>query len=299
MDTLAQEIGHLLKKHNLTLGAIESATGGLISHLITNVSGSSDYYQGSITSYSNELKMKLVGVKKGTLDQYGSVSSKVAEEMAEGGRKALEVDICVADTGIAGPTGATHQKPIGLFYLGLSHKNGTYNRKHIFHGNREENKEQAATAALSWVKEYLLSLDQGQEELAMYHTRKVVTCFLESENRILILRRSRRVGTYQGQWAGVSGYIEAAPDDQALQEIREEVGLDNQEVLLIKKGQTLETLDRKLKIKWIVHPYLFHVKDPSKIKIDWEHVEYKWIKPEEIDDYSTVPKLKEALNAIL
>lgn len=162
--SLAQEIGDLLRQHKLTLGAVESATGGLISHLITNVSGSSDYYQGSITSYSNEIKIKLVGVKPETLNKYGAVSPQVARQMADGGRKILCTDICIADTGIAGPTGATAGKPVGLFYIGLSHRNGTFSRKHIFSGNREQNKEQAAITALSWVKEYLVSLDSENNQ---------------------------------------------------------------------------------------------------------------------------------------
>jgi PncC family amidohydrolase len=155
MNNPAEEIINIMRERKLTLGAVESATGGLISHLITNVSGSSDVYQGSITSYSNNIKVKIVGVKESTLEKYGAVSHQVAEEMAAGGRKVLGVDICVADTGIAGPTGATSGKPVGLFYLGLSHKDGTFSRKHIFNGTREENKQQAVLAALEWVREYL------------------------------------------------------------------------------------------------------------------------------------------------
>ncbi len=158
MGSLGQEIGNLLRQKKLTLGAVESATGGLISHLITNVAGSSDYYKGSVTAYSNEIKMKVVGVKEATLKQHGAVSPQVAEEMAAGGRKVLGVDVCLADTGIAGPTGATPGKPVGLFYIGLSHKGGTYSRQHIFSGDREQNKLSAAEAALSWLKEYLLSV---------------------------------------------------------------------------------------------------------------------------------------------
>jgi len=158
MPSLEQEIGDLLRQKKLTLGAVESATGGLISHRITSVPGSSDYYQGAITSYSNEVKMRVVGVKEETLASYGAVSSQVAEEMAAGGRKALNVDICVADTGIAGPAGATPGKAVGLFYLGLSHRGGTFSRKHSFKGNRGQNRDSAAEAALAWVKEYLLSL---------------------------------------------------------------------------------------------------------------------------------------------
>ncbi len=82
----------------------------------------------------------------------------MAEELAAGGRKLLISDICLADTGIAGPTRATPGKPVGLFYIGLSHKAGTYSREHDFHGNREQNKRDAAEAALSWLKEYLISL---------------------------------------------------------------------------------------------------------------------------------------------
>ena len=159
MANLEQEIGDLLRRKGLTLGVVESATGGLISHLITNVPGSSDYYKGSVTAYSNETKVKVVGVSRDTIEKYGAVSHQVAEEMAWGGRKVLAVDVCLADTGIAGPAGATPDKPVGLFYLGLAHQGGTFSRKHEFRGNREQNKRSAAEAALSWLKEYLMSLE--------------------------------------------------------------------------------------------------------------------------------------------
>ena len=158
MASLEEEIGDLLRRKGLTLGVVESATGGLISHLITNVPGSSDYYKGSVTAYSNETKIKVVGVKDDTIERHGAVSHQVAEEMALGGRRLLAVDICLADTGIAGPTGATPGKPVGLFYLGFSHQGGTYSQRHEFRGDREQNKRSAAEAALSWLRDYLLSL---------------------------------------------------------------------------------------------------------------------------------------------
>ena len=158
MASLAQEIGDLLRRRGLTLGAVESATGGLISHRITDVPGSSDYYKGSVTAYSNETKIKVVGVKEETIRAYGAVSHQVAEEMAEGGKKALAVDICVADTGIAGPGGETPGKPVGLFYIGLAHASGTHSQGHHFGGNREQNKQSAAEATLVWLKDYLISL---------------------------------------------------------------------------------------------------------------------------------------------
>ena len=158
MTNLEQEVGSLLRQKGLTLGVVESATGGLISHLITNVPGSSDYYKGSVTAYSDEVKVKIIGVKEDTINKYGAVSYQAAEEMAQGGRKILASDICLADTGIAGPGGATLEKPVGLFYIGLSHKAGTCSQKHNFQGNREQNKRNTAEAALGLLKEYLIKL---------------------------------------------------------------------------------------------------------------------------------------------
>jgi PncC family amidohydrolase len=155
MNNPTAEIIDIMREKKLTLGTVESATGGLISHLITNIPGSSDVFQGSIISYSNEIKMKTVGVKAETLKKYGAVSARAAEDMASGGRTVLGVDICVADTGIAGPGGAAPGKPVGLFYLGLANKDGTFSRKHLFKGTRAENKQQAAQTALMWVKDYL------------------------------------------------------------------------------------------------------------------------------------------------
>ena len=158
MDNTAVEIINIMREKKLTLGTVESATGGLIAYMITNIPGSSDVFRGSIISYSNEIKIKIVGVKEATLQESGAVSGQVARAMAKRGRKVLGVDICVADTGIAGPGGATPGKPVGLFYLGLSHKDGTFTQKHIFKGTREENKQQASQTALMRVREYLDSL---------------------------------------------------------------------------------------------------------------------------------------------
>lgn len=155
MGDIAAEIGRLLKERKLTLGLVESATGGLVSHLVTGVAGSSDYFRGSVIAYGNEIKTGVVGVKKATLNRHGAVSRQVAEEMARGGQKRLGVDICLADTGLAGPGGATPQKPVGLFYLGLAHSGNTYSQEHRFTGSREQNKLSAALASLKWLKEYL------------------------------------------------------------------------------------------------------------------------------------------------
>jgi nicotinamide-nucleotide amidase len=152
---IEKEIGDLLRHKGLTVGTVESGTGGLIAHLITNVPGSSDYFKGTIVSYANETKERVVGVKATTLKRDGAVSPQVAEEMARGGRKVLNVDICLSDTGIAGPGGATPGKAVGLFYIGLADKNGVYNRKLEMTGSRLEIKQRVAEAVLGWLKEYL------------------------------------------------------------------------------------------------------------------------------------------------
>jgi len=162
MAELEAEIAQLIREYRaktgklLTIGAVESATGGRIADMITNVPGSSDYFEGSVVAYSNEVKIALLGVEKATIENYGAVSEQTAREMAQGGRRLLAVDICVSDTGIGGPSGATPEKPVGLFYLGLAAEDESLSQKHAFQGNREENKRDAAEAALNMLKQYLL-----------------------------------------------------------------------------------------------------------------------------------------------
>jgi len=156
------EIAQLIREYQaetgklVTIGTVESATGGRIADRITNVPGSSDYFKGSVVAYSNEVKIALLGVKKVTIENYGAVSEQTALEMAQGGKKLLDVDICISDTGIAGPSGATSEKPVGLFYLGLAAEDESLSQKHAFRGNRDENKGDAAEAALNMLKQYLL-----------------------------------------------------------------------------------------------------------------------------------------------
>lgn len=146
----------LLKLNNLTISTAESCTGGMIATAITNVSGASAFFGTGVVTYSNEAKMKLISVNKETLDKYGAVSEQTATEMAEGVLKLGESDVSVAVTGIAGPTGGTTEKPVGLVYIGVSGKNGTYVYKNIFNGNRDEVRKQTASTALELVYDYLI-----------------------------------------------------------------------------------------------------------------------------------------------
>jgi nicotinamide-nucleotide amidase len=158
MKTLEARLGRLLTEKGLTLAVVESATGGLISHRITNVSGSSAYYKGSITAYSNEIKEKLIGVKAESLLCFGAVSHEVARQMAEGGRRALNSDICIADTGIAGPGGGSDDKPVGTVYIAIADTAGTTSRQFVFNGTRAQNKTLFAEAAFDWLVEHLQSI---------------------------------------------------------------------------------------------------------------------------------------------
>lgn len=125
--------------------------------------------------------------------------------------------------------------------------------------------------------------------------RAVVTSFLESDGKILLLRRSDRVRTYPGRWAGVSGSIEPdrTPEQQARVEIREETGLTDSDVRLVAIGEPLAIDDATTGYQWIVHPFRFVVLHPDRIRLDWEHVELRWIDPADLASYPTVPNLIE------
>ena len=152
-----KEIGDELRRKGLTLAIAESCTGGLVAHRITNVSGSSDYYKGGVIAYVNDVKEKLLHVGKKTLEEKGAISAECAEEMAKGVRELLDSDIGIATTGIAGPTGGTPEKPVGLVYIALATKDYVYHEKHLFHKDREGNKQEAADAALKMLKSDILT----------------------------------------------------------------------------------------------------------------------------------------------
>ena len=152
-------IGELLRRQGLRLAVAESCTGGLIGHLITNVPGSSTYYMGSVTAYAYEAKVRLLGVRWETLERYGAVSKETVLEMAYGVRHALAADIGLSISGIAGPGGGTHEKPVGLTWIGLSARGVDEAWSYIWQGNRLQVKEQSAQQALHLLADYLESND--------------------------------------------------------------------------------------------------------------------------------------------
>ena len=137
----------------------------------------------------------------------------------------------------------------------------------------------------------------SQQPLRQTH---VVSCFLLRTDMdqpcILIVRRSQRVGSYNARWAGISGFLETGvtADEQAYTEIREETGLQGEQVRMLKRGTIVEHEDASIGRHWYIHPFLFEVLTPDAIALDWEATEIRWIVPLEILDYETVPKLEEA-----
>jgi nicotinamide-nucleotide amidase len=154
-ETLEGNIGKLLKDNNWTLAVAESCTGGLIGHRLTNVSGSSDYFLEGAVTYSNEAKQTRLGVGPALIQAHGAVSEEVASAMAEGIRQRAGSDFGLAVTGIAGPTGGTPDKPVGLTFIAVTGTQGTRCEKFRFHQDRVRNKERAAQAALNLLRLYL------------------------------------------------------------------------------------------------------------------------------------------------
>lgn len=142
------QLGEALRERGWTIAFAESCTGGLVGHRMTNISGSSDYYLGSVTAYAYNAKEHLLGVEAATLEQYGAVSETTVLEMAAGIRSALGADIGISISGIAGPGGGTPEKPVGLVWIGLSSPEGSKAEQFNFPGERLEIKKQAADQAL-------------------------------------------------------------------------------------------------------------------------------------------------------
>jgi PncC family amidohydrolase len=156
--SLEVRIGEGLQELSLTVSVAESCTGGLVGSRLTDVAGSSTYFLGGIVAYSNDAKVKLLAVRHETLAAHGAVSEETAREMAEGVRKSFGTNIGLAVTGIAGPGGATKDKPVGLMWLALSAEGGTQARSLHLTGDRLQNKAAAAEQLLSLLEEYINSL---------------------------------------------------------------------------------------------------------------------------------------------
>lgn len=151
-------VGELLRTAGLRLAVAESCTGGLISHRITNVPGSSSYFLGAVVAYDYSAKERLLSVRRATLDTYGAVSEQTVLEMARGVCQALGADVGLSVSGIAGPGGGTPEKPVGLTWIGLHSSWGEWARKYVWRGDRLAVKEQSSEQALRILAEFLETL---------------------------------------------------------------------------------------------------------------------------------------------
>jgi competence/damage-inducible protein CinA-like protein len=152
---LEEIVGDLLRQNKQTMATAESCTGGYIAHLITSISGSSDYFKGAIVSYANELKINELGVNPTDIDNYGAVSQQVVEQMAKGVLTKLNVDYAIATSGVAGPTGGTEEKPVGTVWVAVANKKEVMAKKYLFGTDRQVNIERAAFAGLSMLYDLL------------------------------------------------------------------------------------------------------------------------------------------------
>ena len=147
-EQVEKQIGEVLLRKGWRLALAESCTGGLLSHRITNIPGSSRYFTGGVTAYSNRIKSELLGIKVSLLKSRGAVSAEVALALARGARRAMKAEVGIGITGLAGPGGGTSQKPVGLVYAAVVTPEGEKVRTSHFSGTRLQIKEKAAQAAL-------------------------------------------------------------------------------------------------------------------------------------------------------
>ncbi len=155
-ESLEEVVGRMLRERGLSIATAESCSGGLLSHRLTNIPGSSSYFIMGVTTYANSAKERILGVPRDILDRYGAVSRETADAMAEGIRRISGADIGVSITGIAGPGGGTPEKPVGLVYASLASPGGILSEKYNFVGSREEIKHRTTNSVLNMIRLFML-----------------------------------------------------------------------------------------------------------------------------------------------
>jgi PncC family amidohydrolase len=155
LTSLANDVGTRARSTGVTIALAESCTGGLVGHLITEIAGASEYLNGGVVAYADEVKAELLGVPASALADHGAVSAQVAVAMASGARERFGADVAAAVTGIAGPTGGSPQKPVGLTYVAVADGRGTDVRRYVWTGDRHHNKLASAGATLELLLERL------------------------------------------------------------------------------------------------------------------------------------------------
>ena len=160
-NPLEQEVARLLLFLRMTIAVAESCTGGLVCHRLTNISGSSDYLERGVVTYSNRSKIELLGVSSQVIREHGAVSEACVRAMATGIKRLAGTDLGLAVSGIAGPTGGMPDKPVGTVHMSLASNQGVYCWKYLFRGSRARVKERASEEALIKIREYCQSISHA------------------------------------------------------------------------------------------------------------------------------------------
>jgi PncC family amidohydrolase len=277
---LSKKFFELLKEKKIKCAVVECSTGGIISSEIVRNIGASEVFVGAFLPYSNELKSFLSADISD-----GAVSEKCAISLARKIKSITNADLVLSETSILGPKGGTEQKPVGLSFLAIASNKGEYSFVNLFKGEREKIMVSVASSAFFFAINHILGWE--------LQTRKVASTFVEYKGKILILKRSRKVGSYRGRWGVVSGHIEEGETEEetSLKELKEEIGLDPNLIEKLIKSTPFELSDTKLGIRWEITPFRAILKTKPDIKIDWEHVKFLWINPSELSKFKTAPLL--------
>ncbi len=277
---LAKKFFEILKEKKIKCAIVECSTGGLISSEIVKNAGASQIFLGAFIPYSNELKSFL----SSDLSE-GAVSEKCALSLARKVKDISKADLVISETSILGPKGGTETKPVGLSFLAIVSNKGEFSFVNLFKGSREKIMKYVASSAFFFAINHILGWN--------LQTRKVASTFVEYEGKILILKRSGKVGSYKGKWGVVSGHIEEGETEEetSLKELKEEIGLDINLIKKLTKSSPFEISDIKLGIRWEIIPFRAILKTKPEIKIDWEHTKFLWIKPSQIHKFKTAPLL--------
>jgi len=277
---LSKKFFELLKEKKIKCAVVECSTGGIISSEIVRNIGASEVFVGAFLPYSNELKSFLSADISD-----GAVSEKCAISLARKIKSITNADLVLSETSILGPKGGTEQKPVGLSFLAIASNKGEYSFVNLFKGEREKIMVSVASSAFFFAINHILGWE--------LQTRKVASTFVEYKGKILILKRSRKVGSYRGRWGVVSGHIEEGETEEetSLKELKEEIGLDTNLIEKLIKSTPFELSDTKLGIRWEITPFRAILKTKPDIKIDWEHVKFLWINPLELSKFKTAPLL--------
>lgn len=164
-----------------------------------------------------------------------------------------------------------------------------------------DKKEQEILKTIEGFAKRLSKFSDGRIDYSNSDTAPVITVFVRYKDKILLMKRSDKVRTYKGKWNTVAGYLDELRPirEKVLEEVREELGIGKDNVLSIRLGKSYKFTDNQANKTWIVHPILVELKTKPAIKLDWEHTEYKWIKPEKLKEFDTVPKLEKSLENAL